>query len=633
MKRPTRAERQRSIESALHAVDELRHAAILAEKEHAAALAAVVRTQRASAINLAHYLAVRRHDIRELQAQLSHLGLSSLGRMEAHVLASLDAVHDTLLRLNEQHPGHRAAPAASFTNGPALLHRHADAILGTCTPDRPTRIMVTIPSEAADDAALVHDMVANGMDIARINCAHDDTAVWARMVQNIRAAERSLGRRCRISFDLAGPKLRTGPIAPGPQVMKWRPQRDPLGLVLSPARVHFHAVGLDVAAGGNGIPVHGDLLAKAQRGDTLELTDARGRRRRLEVVGATGSECLCEADETAYVVPGLGLTLRRDGKRLARGKIGALPAVEQAIALRPGDTLTIHQGDAAGHDAVRDHTGQVLHPASIGCALEEVFAGVRRGDRICFDDGRIGGIVRRAEPEHLEVEIVSAAGGTVKLRGEKGINLPDSQLDLAALTPKDLADLAFVAKHGDMVAMSFVQRPDDIEQLLAEMSKLGTKRLGVVLKIETRRAFENLPALIFSAMRHSPVAVMVARGDLGVEVGFERLSEIQEEILWIAEAAHVPVIWATQVLESLAKGGMPSRAEVTDAAMSSRAECVMLNKGPYIHETLRFLVDVLARMAEHQNKKSSLLRKLQVSEPRRERRPARSRLARANRPR
>ena len=117
-------------------------------------------------------------------------------------------------------------------------------------------------------------------------------------------------------------------------------------------------------------------------------------------------------------------------------------------------------------------------------------------------------------------------------------------------------------------------------------------------------------------MRHSPVAVMVARGDLGVEVGFERLSEVQEEILWMCEAAHVPVIWATQVLESLAKGGMPSRAEVTDAAMGSRAECVMLNKGPYILQTLDFLRDVLARMESHQEKKSSMLRKLSISEVR-----------------
>jgi len=136
----------------------------------------------------------------------------------------------------------------------------------------------------------------------------------------------------------------------------------------------------------------------------------------------------------------------------------------------------------------------------------------------------------------------------------------------------------------------------------------------VVLKIETQRAFRDLPRLLIAAMRHPSVAVMVARGDLGVEVGFERLSEVQEEILWLCEAAHVPVIWATQVLEGLAKGGAPTRAEVSDAVMSSRAECVMLNKGPMIVPTVAFLSDILARMAEHHDKRMSLLRRLSVSE-------------------
>ncbi len=222
--------------------------------------------------------------------------------------------------------------------------------------------------------------------------------------------------------------------------------------------------------------------------------------------------------------------------------------------------------------------------------------------------------IRGVADDRLRVEITAVAGGAAKLRAEKGINLPETDLDLPALTAQDIEDLAFVAKHTDMVAMSFVQRPEDIEALLAEIERLHAQKLGIVLKIETQAAFNRLPMLLLAAMRHPPVAVMVARGDLGVEVGFERLSEVQEEILWLCEAAHVPVIWATQVLESLAKGGMPSRAEVTDAAMGSRAECVMLNKGPYIHETLRFLTDVLGRMEEHQHKKSSRLRKLRVSD-------------------
>jgi pyruvate kinase len=119
-----------------------------------------------------------------------------------------------------------------------------------------------------------------------------------------------------------------------------------------------------------------------------------------------------------------------------------------------------------------------------------------------------------------------------------------------------------------------------------------------------------LPEIIAQAAGRQPFAVMIARGDLGVEIGFMRLAEIQEEMLWLCEAAHVPVIWATEVLNTLIKEGMPSRGEMTDAAMSARAECVMLNKGPYIAEALDCLKNLFLRMAEHQHKKTPRLRAL-----------------------
>jgi pyruvate kinase len=158
-----------------------------------------------------------------------------------------------------------------------------------------------------------------------------------------------------------------------------------------------------------------------------------------------------------------------------------------------------------------------------------------------------------------------------------------------------------------------VHRASDVHLLQTELAKIGNADLGIVLKIETRKAFESLPDLILAAMRSSRVGVMIARGDLAVECGYERTGELQEEIMWIAEAAHVPVIWATQVLENLAKGGQLSRAEITDAAMAERAECVMLNKGPYMIEAVKVLDDVLRRMQRHQTKKSALLRPLSIA--------------------
>lgn len=604
------------LEQAKHGVEALRHAALAAEQEFSAEVGLTAPSMRESAVNLVHYLAVRRHDVRALQEELARLGLSSLGRMEAHVMASLQAVLRVLYTLLGEPvpPDIIAESPITFDTGPALLAAHANAILGLSPPERQTRIMVTMPGEAADDPDLIRGLLKGGMGMMRINCAHDSPPVWERMVTHLRDAERELGMRCLVSVDLAGPKLRTGPIAPGPAVVRLRPVHDAVGRVTGPARVRLVAGSGQPGAKEPALPVEPALLSNAQPGDTVEFVDARNRKRVLRVTDVRPGECLCETDKPAYIVPATSLELRRKHASIAQGEVGALPAVEQWIALHAGDALDVVRGDASGRDAIYDDDGRVAEPAFISCALAEVFSGARIGEPILFDDGKIQGVISGIAADRLRVEITGVAGGMAKLRSEKGINLPESQLALPALTGKDIEDLAFIAKYADAVAMSFVQQPGDIDDLLRETGKLDAlQRLGIVLKIETKTAFTRLPDLLLSAMRHPPVAVMIARGDLGVEVGFERLSEVQEEILWLCEAAHVPVIWATQVLESLAKGGMPSRAEVSDAAMGSRAECVMLNKGPYILETLGFLTDVLERIEEHNHKKTPRLRKLRVA--------------------
>jgi pyruvate kinase len=135
----------------------------------------------------------------------------------------------------------------------------------------------------------------------------------------------------------------------------------------------------------------------------------------------------------------------------------------------------------------------------------------------------------------------------------------------------------------------------------------------VSVKIETRGAIQNLAGLLFAALKYDSVGLMIARGNLAVELSFERLAEMQEQILWFGEACHLPVIWATQVLDSVAHTGLATRAEVTDAAMSVRAECVMLNKGSHIGAAVRMLADIIRKMEAHQFKKRSLYRPLSVA--------------------
>jgi pyruvate kinase len=252
----------------------------------------------------------------------------------------------------------------------------------------------------------------------------------------------------------------------------------------------------------------------------------------------------------------------------------------------------------------------VQEPATIGITLPEIFSDVNPGEKIWLDDGKIGGVIRSVKKDQIHIEITRARLKGEKLAADKGINLPDSKLRLPALTPKDIDDLPFIVSHADLVGYSFVRNAKDVYELQTRLAQLGGEHLGIVLKIENLQAFTRLPKLLLAAMRSARAGVMIARGDLAVECGYERLAELQEEILWFCEAAHMPVIWATQVLESLAKTGQPSRAEITDAAMGERAECVMLNKGPYIVEAVRSLDDILQRMQTHQSKKRPILKKL-----------------------
>ncbi len=319
-----------------------------------------------------------------------------------------------------------------------------------------------------------------------------------------------------------------------------------------------------------------------------------------------------EATQTAYVVPGTVLRHEREGDD-RDGLVGDIPPIENALVLKQGDQLILTRDLEPGHPATRDSAGQVLTPARIGCAIPEVFDSIRSGESIWFDDGKIGGVVETVEPDRILVGITRMRLCGEKLRADKGINLPESNFRLPALTAEDLEDLIFVAQHADVVELSFANSGEDVESLQSNLARLGGRSPAIVLKIETRRGFEKLPEMLLTAMRSPCCGVMIARGDLAVECGFERMAEVQEEILWICEAAHVPVIWATQVLETLAKDGMPSRAEITDAAMADRAECVMLNKGPHVLSAVGVLDDILRRMQAHQAKKRATLRELRLA--------------------
>ncbi len=455
-----------------------------------------------SAVNLAFYLALRRRDISDIQASLAPLGLSSLGRLESKTINNIDAVIASLSKLCEgsEYDTREAYKHDFYSMGEWLLNKNTKRIFGEIADNRSTRIMVTIPAEAGSKYKLVYELIARGMNVARINTAHDNEEVWTNMIKNVRKAEKELNKVCKVQMDIAGPKAR----------------------------------------------------------------------------------------------------------------INRLMTTVKNATVKIGDTFCITDKIRFGADY---DTNIVL-----GCSLPEVIPCLKVGESVSVDDGMVEGVIESITDLGVMVRVTKLLKPKgVKLRVEKGLNFPKSDLNIDIITDKDRKSLDFVCENADIIGLSFVRDGKDIKILQEEIAKrVGhqkAKHIPIMAKIETIKGFENLPEIIVAAAGKNPFSVMIARGDLAVEAGYLMLAELQEEILWICEAAHTPVVWATQVLGTMIATGIPTRAEITDAFMGGRSECVMVNKGDFLLEGVTMLDEILKRMEAHQYKKTSRLIALNKSNP------------------
>jgi pyruvate kinase len=228
---------------------------------------------------------------------------------------------------------------------------------------------------------------------------------------------------------------------------------------------------------------------------------------------------------------------------------------EHAISLNPGDNFVLDSDKTPGD---RNRV-ELPHP--------EIFAALKPGDRLLLDDGK----VRLRVVECSPTRATTAVEVGTKLSDRKGVSVPDTTVDFGALTTKDRADLeAALNADVDWIALSFIQRPED----LAEVREIVGGRAGILAKIEKPQAVEHLAGII----EHAD-ALMVARGDLGVEMPLERVPGIQKQITRAARRAGKPVVVATQMLESMISAPVPTRAEVSDVATAvfEGADAIMLS--------------------------------------------------------
>lgn len=450
------------------------------------------------ALNFAYYVALRRQDIRDLQSQLADWGLSSLGRLEGHVLQSLQMVLANLeILADEDNPSVDYPDTVGRDFAQASLEETTQAFFGPSPENRYPSIMVTMPQESAEDYQLVEDLVGKGMNVARINCAHDFPKDWKNMIKNIRKAEKKLDKNVALYFDIAGPKVR------------------------------------------------------------------------IDAIYTTLQNPKLFVDDTFF------LTYLPDLKSY----------YDQDIVL--------------------------------SCEVESIITDLKVGEAVRLDDGKIIGEVAEMKPEGALIKITQIQKKKgAKVKATKGINFPDREINLPIITDKDREDLTFAKDYADVIGFSFVTHVEDILFIQDELKRAyGDEKADVpiVIKAETSGGFNNLVEIIVEANRENPAGVMVARGDLAVEVGYLRLAEIQQEILWLCEAARVPTIWATQVLESLVKSGIPTRAEISDILIANGAESVMLNKGDYIVDAVEMLSNTLEKAGRHQFKKKPQFQALNVA--------------------
>ncbi len=258
------------------------------------------------------------------------------------------------------------------------------------------------------------------------------------------------------------------------------------------------------------------------------------------------------------------------------------------IATFADGPVTLAAGDRFTLDLQRELPGDQRR---VALPHPEIFAALRPGSELLIDDGRVRLRVVSCDTQHADTEVL--VGGTISDR--KGVNVPDVLLPLSALTPKDLADLDFGLSLGvDWVAMSFVQQPQDVEQL----REIVQGRAGIMAKLEKPAAIQRLEEIVERCD-----ALMVARGDLGVELPAEQVPPIQKRIVRACRRAGKPVIVATQMLDSMVASPVPTRAEASDVATAiyDGADAVMLSaesaSGRYPVEAVR-MMDRIIRNAE-----------------------------------
>ncbi|MBU0631032.1 hypothetical protein KKA17_00130 [bacterium] len=571
-----------------------------------------------SLLNLNQYLRLRRDDWTKLQEKLFLLSLSSLGRSYAHVAASIDTLHDQMssslgyeeiskeLMEEFHHLTIQESINIASDNAKALFGGKSSSKLSKQT----TSLMITLPSHAAEnDGELIRKLAGSKVNIFRINTAHDTPVIWREMADVIASVNENKDKneKIKIFVDLAGPKIRTGKIREIDLPVEVGSNKIEKDVFLYHNEQKSKAESTDAKTLQKlpaQIVVDKKFFKSLQDDSSIKVLDMNGKRAKIKVIAIEEDYARCTIDKKVFLDKN---SLLKSKKR--ESFIKNIEMQTEPIRVFVGESVRITQKNILGTSAIKDKEGDIAEPALISCSQNGILENVNIGDKVFIDDGKIGLEVIDKKEDEILCKVTTAKENGVLIKEEKGINFPNNYIRTPALTSTDKENLLSVIDFADSFSISFCQNAEDIREIQEILHQKNRDDIGIIAKIETKQAVTNMPEILKQLLKSKNSGVMIARGDLAIEVGFENLAYIQEALLDICDAAHIPVIWATQVLESKMKNNLPSRAEVTDAAMSSRAECVMLNKGAFTFDTIDVLTSILHDMHSIFKKNKQLLKK------------------------
>jgi pyruvate kinase len=554
--------------------------------------------------NLCRYIAMRKTDLDELQEDLIAIGLNSLGHSQSFILSAVENEINTIEKLLDRPLSEFDGNAISYFEAKELHKKNSQMFGKRLEKDFKTRVMVTMPTSAAKDDSFIRALIENKTSIVRINTAHDSPNEWAQMAKHVKNYNEANGTDIKIYVDLAGPKNRTGSLKKSIKPLKIS-QNAKVRLTYDNAVQTSCEQGIYQAV----LKVDKPFYYEALDAKYIEIDNPQKRKR---VVFKLSKE-----DDILYFIADTKLTIMPHSQAVVFNKkqkhwsniLDIAPSIDE-VRVCEGDSLLLTKTPIVGQSNYV-YNDTTFH-AAISCTNEAVFAYVKEGDTIYIDDGKIGCKVTKVHEIGVACEVILSKPNGTKLKEEKGINFVDTQLQIDAITDEDKKNIQECIGFADMFGVSFAQSANDIKTLQDILLKNGREDIAVIAKLETKLAVKNIYEITQALLRCKHKGVMIARGDLAIEVGFENMAFIQEEIFDICEAAHLPVIYATQILEGKMKKNLPSRAEITDAANAQRADCVMLNKGPYVIQTLKTLKDILRQMHKIYQKNRVILKHLDI---------------------